>query len=143
MKDRDPWSVKQHHWKSEETEDHQLSPSRIIIMLTCPCNGNSLTSHFYVENLLLNIDCGYSLETVHCVTTIYVLSKNTKNITICHLKIIDFTAVKNWSIQTLRCQYALVHYVGDFCRIYFSESPFNSMTLVSTLSVGRFGVTTF
>ena len=25
MTDGDPWSVKQHHWKSEAKEDHQLS----------------------------------------------------------------------------------------------------------------------
>ena len=31
-----------------------------------------------------------------------------------------------------------MHHAGDFCRIYYSESPFNSfkMTLVGTLSVG-------
>ena len=27
MADGDPWSVKQHHWKSEANEDHQLSPN--------------------------------------------------------------------------------------------------------------------
>ena len=33
-----------------------------------------------------------------------------------------------------------MHHAGDFCRIYFPESLFNSlmMTLVSTLSVGAF-----
>ena len=44
------------------------------IMITCPCNVHPLTSHFYIQKLgftgvfiiflflLLNIDCGYSLE---------------------------------------------------------------------------------
>ena len=50
--------------------------------------------------LLQNIDFGYSLEPPHSlrrfshVPTIYVLSKNKKNIKNFHLKIIIFTAVK-------------------------------------------------
>ena len=77
-------------------------------MQTCPCNAHTLTPHFYIVQLgfyrgihfflflLKNIDCGYSLERV---LTIYVLSKNMKNITIFHLKIIIFTTVKNCSIS--------------------------------------------
>ena len=47
------------------------------IMQTCPCNVHPLTPHFYIVKLgftgvyifflflLLNIDCGYSLEPPH------------------------------------------------------------------------------
>ena len=31
MTDGDPWSVKQHHWKSEAKEDHQLSPGKHVL----------------------------------------------------------------------------------------------------------------
>ena len=61
-----------------------------IISKTCPCNVYSFKPHFYIEKLgyagvylfflflLQNIDCGYSIR----VPTIYVLSKNKKNIQI-------------------------------------------------------------
>ena len=54
------------------------------IMLTCTCNVHPLTPHLYIVKLgftgvyivflflLLNIDCGYSLERVH---TSYVLEQ--------------------------------------------------------------------
>ena len=59
------------------------------IRKTCPCNVYPLEPHFYIAKLgyagvylfflflLQNIDCGYSLERI---PTIYVLSKNKKNI---------------------------------------------------------------
>ena len=82
------------------------------IRITCPCNEQPLTPHFYIEKvgftrvyifflfLLQNIDCGYSLEPPHLlrVPTIYVLSKNKKKYQNFHLKIIIFTAVKYCSI---------------------------------------------
>ena len=69
--------------------DRELRLSTIT--KTSPCNKDPLTPHFYIVKLgftgaciiffilLLNIDCGYSLERV---PTIYVLTKNKKNITI-------------------------------------------------------------
>ena len=53
------------------------------ILKTCPCNEDPLTPHFYIVN-----------EAFERVPTIYALCKNKKNITIFHLKIIIFTAVK-------------------------------------------------
>ena len=85
-----------------------LSP--LVIMQTCPYSEYPLTPHFYIVKLgftgvyiiflflLLNTDCGYSLEPPQCVPTIYVLSKNKKNIKIFHLKVISFTVFKNCSI---------------------------------------------
>ena len=80
----------------------------LAIRITCPCVLYPRTPHFYIVKLgftgvyffflflLQNIDCGYSLERV---PTIHVLSKNKKkNITIFHLKIIIFAAVKNCCI---------------------------------------------
>ena len=64
------------------------------IRKTCPCNIYPLKPHFYIVKLgfagvylfflffLQNIDCGYSLEPPRRVPTIYVLSKNKKNIKI-------------------------------------------------------------
>ena len=81
-----------------------------VIMITCPCNVHRLTPHFYIVKLgltgvyifflflLLNIDCGYSLEPPQRVHTINVLSKHKQNIRIFHLKIIFFPAVKYCSI---------------------------------------------
>ena len=75
-------------------------------MLTRPFNEDPLTPHFYIVKLgftgvyflflflLKNIDCGYSLEP----PTINVLSKNKKNITVLHMQILFFTAVKYHSI---------------------------------------------
>ena len=80
-------------------------------MITCPCKVYPLhpTSIYVVKLgftgvyiifllLLYYIDCaiicGYSLEPPQRVPTIYVLSKTKKNITIFHLKIITFIAVK-------------------------------------------------
>ena len=74
---------------------------------TCPCNVYPLESHFYIAKggyagvylfflfLLQNIDCGYSLEPL---PTIYVLSKNKKNIRIFLLKIFIFDNFKNLCI---------------------------------------------
>ena len=72
------------------------------IRKTCPCNVYPLIPHFYIAKLgyagvyifflflLQNIDCGYSLEPPLRVPTIYVLSKNKKNIKIFQLKIFNF-----------------------------------------------------
>ena len=68
------------------------------ITKTSPCNVHPLTPHFYIVKLGFTgvyIDCGYSLEPPQFVPTIYVLSKNKKNIKFFHLKMIIFTAVKN------------------------------------------------
>ena len=58
----------------------------------CPCNEYPLKPHFYIAKLgyagiylfflflFQNINCGYSLELPRRVSTIYVLSKNKKNI---------------------------------------------------------------
>ena len=77
-----------------------------FIMVTNPCNvdptyipilcsktGVYRGIHCFLI-LLINIDCGFS-------STIYVLSKNKKNITIYHLKIIIFTAVKHCRMHVL------------------------------------------
>ena len=77
----------------------------IFIMLTCPYNVDPLTSHFYTVNMgftgvyvCLIFALKHRLRQFYSVPTIYVLSKNKKNITIFHLKIIIFTAVKNHSL---------------------------------------------
>ena len=57
----------------EKNTKGRLSTQRLYIMKTCPCNVHPLTPHFYIVKLgftgvyffiflLLNIDCGYSLE---------------------------------------------------------------------------------
>ena len=67
-----------------------------VFRKTCPCYVNPIEPHFYIAKLgyagvylfflflLQNIACGYSLEPPRRggsnVTTIYVLSKNMKNI---------------------------------------------------------------
>ena len=59
--------------------------------------------YIFILFLLQNRDCGYSMGRLELLSTIYVLSK--KNITILHLKIIIFTAVKNRSIlNTSNCE---------------------------------------
>ena len=45
--DRDPWSAKQHHWKSEAKEDHQLSPGG-------PSNRRKLRSKSTKMNTLMS-----------------------------------------------------------------------------------------
>ena len=71
-------------------------PDEIIggydIRKTCLCNVYPLETHFHIVKLgyagvylfflflLQNIHCGYSLEPPRRVPTIYVLSKNKKNI---------------------------------------------------------------
>ena len=58
---------------------HRIYPAELRLqnMQTCPCNEDPLTPHFYIVKLgfigvyiiflflLLNIDCGYSLEPPH------------------------------------------------------------------------------
>ena len=56
-------------------------------MLTYPCNVDPLTPHFYTVKLGLQ---GYTLFAYFCF-----LSKNKKNITMFHLKIIVFIAFRN------------------------------------------------
>ena len=84
------------------------------IMITGPCHVYPLTPHFYMVKLgftgvyifsyfslkhrLWVLIRTASLRRFRRVPTIYVLSKNTKNITIFHLKIIIFIAVKFCSI---------------------------------------------
>ena len=77
----------------------------VCITKTCPCNVYPLEPHFYIAKLgyagvylfflflLQNIDCGYSLE-----FTIYVLSKNKKNIKMFQLNIFIFYNFKNLCI---------------------------------------------
>ena len=86
--------------------------SMIIIMITCPCNIYPRIPHFYIAKLgyagvylfflflLQNIDFGYSLEPPRRggVPTIYILSKNIKNIKIFPVKIFSFTTQKNLNI---------------------------------------------
>ena len=81
-----------------------------IIRITCPCNVYPLIPHFYIVKLgyagvylfflflLQNIDCGYSLEPPRRVLTIYVLSKNKKNIKNFLLKFFNFYNLKNLCI---------------------------------------------
>ena len=85
-------------------------PSGFNIRKTCPCNIYPLKPHFYIEKLgfagvylfflflLQNIDCGYSLEAPRRVPTIYVLSKNKKNIKDFLLKFFNFYNLKNLCI---------------------------------------------
>ena len=103
------------------------------IMLTCPCNVDSLTPHFYIEKvgftrvyifflfLLQNIDCGYSLE-----PPIDVLSKNKKDIKNFHLIIIIFTAVKYCSI---------LH--GHVCVMGGSKQPCNLTIIIKLKSLKK------
>ena len=80
-----------------------------IIRKTCPCDEYPLKPPFYIVKLgyagvylfflflLKNIDCGYSLEPPRRgerVPTIYVLSKNKKNIKIFPVKVLIFTTKK-------------------------------------------------
>ena len=79
----------------------KLHIRHVHITKTCPCNEYPLIPHNYIAKLgyagvylfflflLQNIDCGYSLEPPR-VPTIYVLSKNKKNIEIFLLKIFIF-----------------------------------------------------
>ena len=72
------------------------------ITKTCLYNSDPLKPHFYIVKLgfpgvyiiflylLKNIDCGYSLEPPRRVPTIYVLSRNMKNIRFLYLKIFNF-----------------------------------------------------
>ena len=83
-------------------------PHPYHIRITCPCNEQPLTPHFYIEKvgftrvyifflfLLQNIDWAYIAYTR--METFYVLSKNKKNIKHFHLIIIFFTAVKYCNI---------------------------------------------
>ena len=71
-------------------KESQKSLNSQIIRKTCPCNISPLKPHFYIVKLgnagvylifsflIQNIHCGYSLEPR--VPTMYVLSKNKKNI---------------------------------------------------------------
>ena len=73
-----------------------------VIRITCPCNVYPLIPHFYIVKLgyagvylfflflLQNIDCGYSLEPPRRGGSIYVLSKNKKNIKIFPVKFFIF-----------------------------------------------------
>ena len=74
-------------------------------MQTCLYNVYSLTPHFYIVKLGLQEYSFFLIfaEAVQRVPTINVLSKNKKNITFFHLKIIIFTAVK-----------IAVYYIGVF-----------------------------
>ena len=79
-------------------------------MLTCPCSVHPRTSYVHIVKLgftgvyiiflflLYNIDCYCGSN----VPTIYILSIFFLNITLYHLKIIIFTAVKNCSISYRR-----------------------------------------
>ena len=79
----------------------------LYIRKLCPCNEYPLKPHFYIAKLgfagvylfflflLQNIGCGYSLEPPH---SIYVLSKNKKNIKNFPLKIFNFYNFKNLCI---------------------------------------------
>ena len=73
-------------------------------MITRPCKLHLLTHHFYIVKLGLTrvyiffIVFLKHLSWVLVRTAINILSKNKKNITIFHLKIIIFTAVKYYSI---------------------------------------------
>ena len=78
-------------------------------MLTCPCNENLLTPHFYIVKLgftgvyiifalkyrLWKLVRTASSRQFYRVPTIYVLSKNMKIVKKIELKIVIFTAVKN------------------------------------------------
>ena len=77
------------------------------ITKTCPCNVYPLEHHFYIAKLgyagvflfflflLQNIDCGYSLEPPRRrVPTIYILSKNKKNIIIFSAENFQFLNLK-------------------------------------------------
>ena len=78
------------------------------IMITCLCNVDPLSSYIdvvkllfigaihYFLNFALKIDCEYSCTHNLC------FEQKRKNITIFHLKIIVFAAVKNCSIQHRR-----------------------------------------
>ena len=73
-------------------------------------NFDPTSTHFYIVKLgftgvyiifliLLNIDCGYSLEPHR----LYHLSRNTKNIRICYLKIFLFYGCKIFNTFELAC----------------------------------------
>ena len=81
----------------------------IFIMKTCPCNIQRFLSVVKIENFIgkksdifnifaQNIHCGYTLEPPRRGATIYVLSKNKKNIKIFLMKISIFTGEKSLCI---------------------------------------------
>ena len=83
------------------------NPLFIIITKTYLCYFDPRKSHYYIVKLgytlfflllLKNIDCGYSLEPPQRggsnENTIYVFSRNLKNIRVFHLKIFQFLEVK-------------------------------------------------
>ena len=70
----------------------------IFIRITCLCDLYTFAPHFYIVKegfTRVYIFLIFALKHRLCVPMIYVLSKNKKNITIFHLKIIIFTAMKN------------------------------------------------
>ena len=111
-------------------------------MITCPCNVYSLTPHFYIVKLgftgvyiFLIFDLKHrlwilvrtaSLRRFYRIPTIYVLSKNKKNITIFHLKIIIFTAVKNCCILHGRV-FVIIRCSDSYCYRKKSSSFLNDL----------------
>ena len=112
----------------------------IIITKTCPCNVYHLNPTFIKQNwgmqgytyfflfLLQNIDYGYScthtsVPTIKRVPTIYVLSKNKKNIRIFLLKIFIFDNFKNLCILHGR---VFVMCIGASFPASKSEATFSS-----------------
>ena len=70
-------------------------------MIRSLCNVDPLTPHFYIVKLGFTgvyIFLIFALKHRSWVPTIYVFSKNKKNIAFFHLKIFIFTAVKYYCI---------------------------------------------
>ena len=101
------------------TIDEDVHNTLYRIKKTCPCNVYPLEPHFYIAKLgyagvhlfflflLQNIDCGYLLEPPRRggsnVPTIYVLSKNKKNIKNFLLKTFNFYNLKKSLYITWAC----------------------------------------
>ena len=119
---------KRTQYKRENVIKQIMSEIFLHIMKTCPCNVYPLEPHFYIAKLgyagvylfflflLQNIDCG--------VPTIYVLSKNKKNIKIFLLKILIFYNFENLYIlheQVFvmnRLNFVCFYYGNIFCSIW-------------------------
>ena len=117
-------------------------------MITSPCNVYPLAPHFYIIVKLTRVFRGiyffliFALKhrslvlvrtaSVLTCTTIYVLSKNKKNIAIFHLKIIIFTAVKYYSILYGRVFVMIIMIIHLFswlekiCAMTDREVPINA-----------------
>ena len=128
-----------------------LSPLDALIMQTCPCDIYHHTNHLYIVELgfmevyfFFSYFCSVAwiagahlsrlTEAVQMCTPGLCFGQGRKNITIFHLKIIFFTAVKNCSILH-GCVIIMIHRrAGCGCSLEFAfkETLFSTVNIYST-----------